>query len=140
MVNTRTLRAAAALVVEPDAAFRSLIASSLRMEGLHVAEADGYATALEMIEFLTPEVIVIDASGEPYEFLARLETEERTSTIPVIAIDGNELRLAAAGVIERLTSPFGHAELRAAAKLALDADVVFERERIEALAGELIGA
>src|SRR5260221_13017145 len=90
MVNKRTLRAAAALVVEPDPATRSLIASSLRMEGLHVAEAESYLTATQMIEFLTPEVIVIDAQGDPYEFLARLGAQERTSEIPVIAIDGNE--------------------------------------------------
>jgi len=139
MVNKRTLRAAAALVVETDPRVRSLIASSLRIEGLHVAEAESFEAATQMIEFLTPEVIVIDAEGDPYPFLGRLASEERTHIIPVIAIEGDEMRLAAAGVIERLRAPFGHAQLCAAAKVALDADVVLERERIEVLAGELIG-
>ena len=48
------------LVVDDDDAVRSIVAETLRGEGYHVNEANNGAAALEQLQALAPDVILLD--------------------------------------------------------------------------------
>ena len=79
------------LVIEDDQAARRLYAEILKQGGLDVAEAHNGLQAAEKASDLVPDVIVTDL-GLPgidgYELCRRLQQNERTATIPILAITG----------------------------------------------------
>ena len=86
-VNNRPL----VLVIEDDQAARRMYAEVLKHGGLDVAEAHNGLQAVEKARELVPHVIVTDL-GLPgidgYELCRRLQQDDRTSSIPIVAITG----------------------------------------------------
>lgn len=79
------------LVIEDDQAARRLYAEVLKQGGLDVAEAHNGLQAAEKARDLMPDVIVTDLALpgiDGYELCRRLQQDERTSAIPIVAITG----------------------------------------------------
>jgi CheY-like chemotaxis protein len=107
------------LVVDDDAAIRSLIAVTLSSEGFDVVEAADGRDAMAIIELLKPDVVTVDAalpdiSG--WEFADRLRDDPATAGIRVLmlapaAAPGSRFARTAVGGPPRLEKPFDLATL-----------------------------
>ena len=79
------------LVIEDDRAARKLYAETLQQAGLAVAEAHNGLQAIEKASTLLPDAIVTDL-GLPgidgYELCRRLQQDQTTKRIPIVAITG----------------------------------------------------
>jgi CheY-like chemotaxis protein len=99
------------LVVEDDQSTRKLYAGILIAEGFQVAEAHNGLQAMEKAGDLLPEALVCDL-GLPgidgFEMCRRLQRDERTRGIPIIAITG---RYCSAADIARARRDGCHAVL-----------------------------
>ena len=82
------------LVVDDYQDAREMYAEYLEFSGFRVAEARNGAEALEKAFELTPDVILMDLSlpvMDGWEATRRLKADERTRTIPVVALTGHAL-------------------------------------------------
>jgi two-component system, cell cycle response regulator DivK len=79
------------LVIEDDQGARRMYAATLTASGFRVAEAHNGLQALEKARDLLPDVIVTDL-GLPgidgYEICRRLQHDDRTRLVPIVAITG----------------------------------------------------
>jgi two-component system, cell cycle response regulator DivK len=79
------------LVIEDDQSARKMYADTLTSNGFRVAEAHNGLQALEKAQDLRPDVIVTDL-GLPgidgYEMCRRLQRDDRTRQVPIVAITG----------------------------------------------------
>jgi two-component system cell cycle response regulator DivK len=83
------------LVVDDYEDARELYAEYLEYSGFRVAEASNGEEALEKAFALTPDVILMDLSlpvMDGWEATRRLKSDERTHTIPVVALTGHATR------------------------------------------------
>jgi two-component system, chemotaxis family, chemotaxis protein CheY len=100
------------LVVDDDDAVRSIVAETLRGEGYQVDEANNGAAALEQLQAVAPEVILLDIVMpvvDGYEFLERLRQEGDFADIPIVLVSATHALPDAAhdlGVRAVLTKPF----------------------------------
>ena len=100
------------LVVDDDHAVRSIVAETLRGEGYQVDEANNGAAALEQLQAVEPDVILLDIVMpvvDGYEFLERLRQERDIASIPIVLVSATHALPDAAhelGVRAVLTKPF----------------------------------
>mgnify|MGYP003893197731 FL=1 len=116
MSQTRTI-----LLVEDDAAIRSLLVLHLENAGFRVLEAPDVRTALRWLDELLPDIAVIDwmlpdVSG--ITLLERLRHNDRTRQIPVVmltarAAEADKVRGLEGGADDYVTKPFSPRELLA---------------------------
>ncbi len=80
------------LLVEDDAAQRDSVAAVLTREGLEVLAADEGRKALELMETLRPEVVLLDlqmAGMDGREFRTQQKRRGRLARIPVVVMTGH---------------------------------------------------
>jgi len=107
------------LVVDDDAAMRSLCSTSLQLAGLEVLEAEDGLRGLWRARADRPDLVVLDVRMpglDGFELAAKLRRDERTRAIPLVFLTGesvpaNRGRARALGVLAYLTKPFDPATL-----------------------------
>jgi putative two-component system response regulator len=115
------LRVQTVLVVDDDAAFRSLMTSLLEREGVRVATAEDGAVALDRFDDVDPDLVLMDVlmpNLGGLEVCRRLKDRPESRLVPVILItglDGRDDRIAGieAGADDFLSKPFDRHELLA---------------------------
>lgn len=129
-----------ALVVDDNAAVRSLLSHALRGEGYEVEVAADGLEALQLVHFLMPDLILLDIdmpglSGD--EVCRQLKQSPATRLIPVVMITANEKDNGKVdawdyGADEFLTKPFRMVEVIARCRSLLRLKrLVEERESAE---------
>ena len=112
------------LVVDDEAPIRNLVATVLEDEGYLVDTAPSAFDALQRIDRVRPDLILLDVmmpGMDGLELLARLRTEPKHARIPVVIMSAAYTRKdVVAGADALLPKPFDLAELLevAAATLA----------------------
>ncbi len=83
------------LYVEDDSNNRMLVRRILMAEGYNVAEAANAAQALEALEHLRPDLILMDINMpdvDGYTLTARLREKPFLSNVPIIALTANVMK------------------------------------------------
>ena len=111
--------AAKILIVEDEAAIRQMLSMVLTQEGYNSLEVANVGAAFEMLENLTPDLILLDwmmpgLSG--LEFTRRLKKTPNTRSIPIILLtakseEANKVTALDAGADDYITKPFSTPEL-----------------------------
>jgi DNA-binding response OmpR family regulator len=111
------------LLVEDDEAALAMYATALRMEGFHIRTARDGVTALRILEWFDPDVVILDlklplASG--FEVLHDLRAT--SLRMPVIAVSGHDSGIEQAkrdpGFFATLRKPFDPGDLIAITRRA----------------------
>jgi CheY-like chemotaxis protein len=106
------------MVVDDDAATRSILRMILETEGHVVVEAEHGEAALELYKAQRPDIVTTDLtmpvlSGK--ELIERLRSEPATASVPIVVVSGSPAAaraLHAAGLVEAVvTKPFNASEL-----------------------------
>jgi len=119
------------LVVEDSEPVRALVALALRSRGFVVHEADCGPAALRIAHDVAPSLAIVDQwmpgmTGAEVVRILRASRRSELRALPVIGLSGrsgSERELLGAGAQLFLSKPFGEAELLAAVRRALGADV-----------------
>ena len=114
-----TARRARILIVDDEANNRLLLEVMLANDGYEVVTASAGSEALELVEQLPPDLIVLDVmmpGMDGYQVAARIKTNPATRHIPIIILtalgDRNSMMHGLnAGAEEFLTKPVVRAEL-----------------------------
>ena len=111
--------AAKILIVEDEAAIRQMLSMALTQEGYNSLEVANVGAAFEMLENLTPDLILLDwmmpgLSG--LEFTRRLKKTPNTRSIPIILLtakseEEDKVTALDAGADDYITKPFSTPEL-----------------------------
>jgi two-component system KDP operon response regulator KdpE len=112
------------LVVEDDAGIRSLIRSSLGVEGFEVQTAVSVSEARALLRHSPPDVLLLDLGlpdGEGVELVRELRQRD---SLPILVVsarhqEAQKIELLDAGADDYLTKPFSVAELLARIRVAL---------------------
>ena len=112
------------LVVEDDREIRSLLQSSLSVEGFAVQTAVSLSEARALLQHSAPDLLILDLGlpdGDGVELVRELR---RQQAVPVIVVsarhqEAQKIELLDAGADDYLTKPFGIAELLARMRVAL---------------------
>ena len=112
------------LVVEDDREIRSLLQSSLSVEGFAVQTAVSLSEARALLQHSAPDLLILDLGlpdGDGVELVRELR---RLQAVPVIVVsarhqEAQKIELLDAGADDYLTKPFGIAELLARMRVAL---------------------
>lgn len=118
-MTTEKNLAASILVVEDDIAMRDGICEILELAGHTVSVASNGKEALELLDKITPELIVSDImmpQMDGYHFYANVREDDRWLTVPFIFLTAkgekeDVLRGKSMGVDDYLTKPFEPKEL-----------------------------
>jgi type II secretory ATPase GspE/PulE/Tfp pilus assembly ATPase PilB-like protein/ActR/RegA family two-component response regulator len=102
------------LLVEDEDQLRRVMRDLLEREGYEVAEARDGVQALDQVDRLAPDLIMLDLNlpgMDGYAVLAQLRSRQATSRIPVIVLtakgdEDNEVRVFELGADDFLTKPF----------------------------------
>jgi signal transduction histidine kinase/DNA-binding response OmpR family regulator len=114
--------ASLALVVDDEIEARALLRRGLERDGWRVVEAQNGRDALERLEHVTPQLILLDLmmpEMDGFEFVARIREQERWRSIPILVITAkditNEERSRLEGGVARILQKggYGRAELLA---------------------------
>lgn len=131
------------LVVEDEKDVSKVISINLRLEGMDAVEVHDGPAALEKIQELNPDCVVLDImlpkiSG--WDILKFIKSNPETSGIPVVMVtakveERDQLRGLGAGAIKYLTKPFSPLALTEAVKSVLRPQAKDEvaRERRETI-------
>ena len=111
--------AAKILIVEDEAAIRQMLSMVLTQEGYNSLEVANVGAAFEMLENLTPDLILLDwmMSGlSGLEFTRRLKKTPNTRSIPIILLtakseEADKVTALDAGADDYITKPFSTPEL-----------------------------
>jgi two-component system, cell cycle response regulator DivK len=82
------------LVVEDYQDAREMYAAYLQFSGFEVAEATNGVEAIEKAQRLMPDIVLMDLAlprMDGWEATRRLKSDERTKSIPVVALTGHAL-------------------------------------------------
>ena len=112
------------LVVEDDAGIRSLMQSSLGVEGFDVQTAVSVSEARALLRHSRPDVMLLDLGlpdGEGVELVRELRQRD---SLPILVVsarhqEAQKIELLDAGADDYLTKPFSVAELLARIRVAL---------------------
>jgi two-component system KDP operon response regulator KdpE len=112
------------LVVEDDREIRSLIQSSLSVEGFEVLTAVSLSEAAALLDNASPQVLVLDLGlpdGDGVELVRRVRKQ---SALPILVVsarhqEAQKIHLLDAGADDYLTKPFSVGELLARIRVAL---------------------
>ncbi len=112
------------LVVEDDAGIRSLMQSSLGVEGFEVQTAVSVSEARALLRHSRPDVLLLDLGlpdGEGVELVRELRQRD---SLPILVVsarhqEAQKIELLDAGADDYLTKPFSVAELLARIRVAL---------------------
>jgi signal transduction histidine kinase/CheY-like chemotaxis protein len=116
------------LVVDDEAAVRSLVAATLADDGWHIREAADGREALTAVSSARPDVIVLDLvmpKLDGFAVLEALQSEPATRSIPVVVLTARQLTdddrrwLSERAVALLVKSAYSAAELRLLVKQAL---------------------
>ena len=112
------------LVVEDDAAIRSLLQSSLSVEGFEVQTAVSLSEAGAMPRHAPPDLVLLDLGLPDGDGAELVRQVRQRHTLPIIVVsarhqEAQKLRLLDAGADDYLTKPFSVAELLARIRVAL---------------------
>jgi len=102
------------LLVDDEDSLRKVIRELLERDGYVVAEARDGAQALDQIDRVGPDIIVLDLNMpglDGYGVLSHLRSRPATADIPVIVLtakgdEDNEVRVFELGADDFLTKPF----------------------------------
>ncbi len=86
--------AGAVLVVDDDAATRTVLRRTLAQEGWRVVEAENGSVALDRVAAERPELVLLDLmmpEMDGFEFLAAFRELDGCRTLPVVVITGKDL-------------------------------------------------
>ncbi len=112
------------MVVEDDRAIRSLLQSSLSVEGFEVQTAVSLSEARALLQHKPPDLIVLDLGlpdGDGAQLVRELRKQHSTPVIVVSARhqEQQKIELLDAGADDYLSKPFSMAELLARMRVAL---------------------
>ncbi|NTV85765.1 MAG: response regulator [Burkholderiaceae bacterium] len=112
------------LVVEDDREIRTLMQSSLSVEGFEVQTAVSLREAQALWRHSPPDVIVLDLGLPDGDGLELVKTVRAQRSTPIIVVSARhqetqKIRLLDAGADDYLTKPFSVAELLARIRVAL---------------------
>ena len=107
-------RRATVLLVEDEESLRKVMKDLLERDGYAVAEAADGISALDQVDRVAPDVIMLDLNLpglDGYHVLQQLRSRAATSRIPVIVLtakgdEDNEVRVFQLGADDFLTKPF----------------------------------
>jgi type II secretory ATPase GspE/PulE/Tfp pilus assembly ATPase PilB-like protein/CheY-like chemotaxis protein len=110
----RPPRRATVLLVEDEESLRKVMRDLLERDGYAVAEAADGISALDQVDRVAPDVIMLDLNLpglDGYHVLQQLRSRAATSRIPVIVLtakgdEDNEVRVFQLGADDFLTKPF----------------------------------
>jgi CheY-like chemotaxis protein len=102
------------LLVEDEESLRKVMRDLLERDGYNVAEAADGVAALDQVDRVAPDVIMLDLNLpglDGYNVLQQLRSRSATSRIPVIVLtakgdEDNEVRVFQLGADDFLTKPF----------------------------------
>ncbi len=117
----------AVLVVEDEREIREMVAFALERAGFRVIEAGSAEEAIERLEGLLPDAVVIDwmlPGSTGVELVRRIRRDEHTAQLPLIMLtargeETDRLRSFEVGVDDYVTKPFSPRELIARIKALL---------------------
>lgn len=112
------------LLVEDDREIRSMMHSSLSVEGFEVQTAVTLSEARALLQFSTPDVVVLDLGlpdGDGQELVQHIR---KLHALPILVVsarhqEAQKIRLLDAGADDYLTKPFSVGELLARIRVAL---------------------
>jgi two-component system, OmpR family, KDP operon response regulator KdpE len=112
------------LVVEDDRDIRSLMQSSLAVEGFDVQTAVSVSEARALVQHALPDVIVLDLGlpdGDGVDLVRHVRREHALPILVVSArhLEAEKIKLLDAGADDYLTKPFSVGELLARIRVAL---------------------
>ena len=117
----------AVLIVEDEREIREMIAFALERAGFRVMEASSAEAAIEQLEGLLPDVVVVDwmlPGSTGIELVRRLRRDAHTAQLPLLMLtargeETDKLRSFEVGVDDYVTKPFSPRELIARIKALL---------------------
>jgi len=112
------------LVVEDDREIRSLMQSSLSVEGFVVQTAVSVSEASALLRHSLPDVMVLDLGLPDGEGVALVHEVRKHHTLPILVVsarhqEAQKIQLLDAGADDYLTKPFSVGELLARIRVAL---------------------
>jgi two-component system, OmpR family, KDP operon response regulator KdpE len=112
------------LVVEDDREIRSMIQSSLAVEGFQVATAVSVSEAKALLHNLPPDVVVLDLGLPDGDGIELVHEVRKRHSLPILVVsarhqESQKIQLLDAGADDYLTKPFSVGELLARIRVAL---------------------
>jgi two-component system, OmpR family, KDP operon response regulator KdpE len=112
------------LVVEDDREIRSMIQSSLAVEGFEVQTAVSVSEAAALLHNSPPDVVLLDLGLPDGDGIDLVREVRKRQSLPILVIsarhqEAEKIRLLDAGADDYLTKPFSVAELLARIRVAL---------------------
>jgi two-component system KDP operon response regulator KdpE len=112
------------LVVEDDREIRSMMQSSLAVEGFEVQTAVSVSEASALLHHSLPDVLVLDLGLPDGDGLELVHEVRKRYSLPILVVsarhqEAEKIRLLDAGADDYLTKPFSVAELLARIRVAL---------------------
>jgi two-component system KDP operon response regulator KdpE len=112
------------LVVEDDREIRSMMQSSLAVEGFEVQTAVSVSEATALLHNSLPDVLVLDLGLPDGDGLELVHEVRKRHSLPILVVsarhqEAEKIRLLDAGADDYLTKPFSVAELLARIRVAL---------------------
>lgn len=112
------------LVVEDDREIRTLMQSSLAVEGFEVRTAVSLSEALAVLQHQPPDVVVLDLGLPDGDGVQLVREARKRLNLPIIVVsardqEAQKIRLLDEGADDYLTKPFSVGELLARIRVAL---------------------
>lgn len=112
------------LVVEDDREIRSMMQSSLAVEGFTVQTAVSVSEANALLQHDLPDILLLDLGLPDGDGMALVQTVRKRHNLPILVVSARhqevqKIQLLDAGADDYLTKPFSVAELLARIRVAL---------------------
>lgn len=112
------------LLVEDDREIRSMMQSSLAVEGFEVQTAVSVSEALALLRHALPDVVVLDLGLPDGDGIELVRQVRKQHALPILVVsarhqESEKIKLLDAGADDYLTKPFNVGELLARIRVAL---------------------